>query len=382
MCIASSLFARVVAQPTQPIPLGEQVTISSVILGEDRPVLIYTPPGYASRQDSLPVMYLLDGDTHLLHTAGITEFLARNGLMPEMLIVALPNTDRTRDLTPQPAEPVSRFPTAGGADAFLAFISDELQPAIEQQYRTVPHRVLVGHSFGGLFAFHAWMTRPEVFDAYIAISPSLWWDNKGLLPKAEDYLEAQKGERGFLYMSMGNEGGMMLSAAWGMAGLLEEKAVSPFSWTFDLLESETHGTIPHRSTYRALSWLYEGWSVTTGGAVFSQPGLDAIDAHFQSLSEKYGYTVHPPEALVNAIGYSLIQQKKYDEAITVMQRNVAVYPQSINVYDSLGDAYDQKGDRENARVNYAIACRRARAVEHANEAVYCANLERVEAEGN
>ncbi len=147
------LSAPASAQTASPsaIQLGIQTTLQSEIMGEARPLLIYTPDGYEQSSATYPVIYLLDGDGHLLHTAGATQFLARNGKMPEVIIVGLPNTDRTRDLTPALSTPDERFPTAGGADTFLSFIADELVPFIDENYRTAPYRILIGHSFGGLF---------------------------------------------------------------------------------------------------------------------------------------------------------------------------------------------------------------------------------------
>ena len=120
---------------------------------------------------------------------------------PEMIVVAVRNTDRTRDLTPSPFTPdppedgegedgdegdgENPMPTAGGAGAFLDFFERELFPFVEERYRTQPYRIVIGHSFGGLFAVHALVHRPAAFDAYVAISPSLWWANGVVVDRAE-----------------------------------------------------------------------------------------------------------------------------------------------------------------------------------------------------
>ena len=82
--------------------------------------------------------------------------------MPEVILVAVVNTDRTRDLTP--TKIADRPGETGGADRFLDFFEKELIPAIESRYRTQKFRVFAGHSLGGLFALHALFTRPELFD--------------------------------------------------------------------------------------------------------------------------------------------------------------------------------------------------------------------------
>jgi predicted alpha/beta superfamily hydrolase len=363
---------------SQPIVIGERFTLKSEILGEDRAVLVHRPNGYDQSEQVYPVLYLLDGDAHFHHTTGIVDFLANNGEMPQMLVVALPNTDRTRDLTPKTStDTANNFPTAGGADKFLAFLTEELAPFVDNHYRTAPFRVLVGHSFGGLFAVHALLTQPESFDAYVAISPSLWWNDGSPVAAAKSFFTNHSNSDRFLFLSMGDEGGAMLSNAWEFAAVLEEKAPEMFDWEFALMDEETHGSILHRSTYRALERLYRDWQITDFERLAQQGGLDAFDAHYAALSQRFGYPVITPENTVNRLGYWHLGQEQTDLAISVFRRNVAVYPESANVYDSLGDGYDAAGQLELARQNYAKAVKLAEATSHPALEVYRNNLARI-----
>ncbi len=362
-------------QAGAPIVIGERVTLHSDVLGEDRALLVYRPDGYEQSETRYPVLYLLDGDAHFHHTTGLIDFLARNGRMPQMLVVALPNTARTRDLTPALGTPDERFPTAGGADAFLAFLTDELMPYVEAHFRTQPYRVLVGHSFGGLFAVHALLTRPDAFDAYVAISPSLWWDEQAPLKRAEAFFDAHPDVQRFLYLSLGNEGGNMLTAAQGFIEILEQKAPAGLAWRFAMMEQEDHGSIPHRTTYDALEMLYADWQLPQ--QIARTGTLDDFDRHFAALSQRFGYEIITPENDVNQLGYRLLGEKKIDEAIAVFRRNVEVYPASANVYDSLGDGLDAAGHLEEAREHYALACEKGQAANHPGTPTYCGNLARV-----
>ena len=362
----------------EPIVIGEAFTLQSDILGEDRAVLVHRPNGYDQSEQVYPVLYLLDGDAHFHHTTGIIDFLSRDGQIPQMLVVALPNTDRTRDLTPKTStDTANNFPTAGGADKFLAFLTEELAPFIEAHYRTAPFRVLVGHSFGGLFAVHALLSQPENFDAYVAISPSLWWNDASPVAEAKAFFAREGDSDRFLFLSMGDEGGAMLSKAWELAAVLEENAPVTFDWEFALMDDETHGSIPHRSTYRALERLYRDWQITDFERLAQQGGLEAFDAHYAALSQRFGYPVITPENTVNRLGYWHLGQEQIDQAISVFKRNVAVYPESANVYDSLGDGYDAAGQLELARQNYAKAVKLAEATSHPALEVYRNNLARI-----
>jgi predicted alpha/beta superfamily hydrolase len=140
----------------------------------------------------------MDGDGHLNEVGSIIDFLVANGRMPRMIVVGIPNPDRTRDLTPyragvkNPDRTVQDFPTSGGGDKFLEFIRTELFPEVEKRYATVPYRIFAGHSLGGLMAIHALITHPEMFNAYIAISPSLQWDDGLPFARRRNFLPKQK----------------------------------------------------------------------------------------------------------------------------------------------------------------------------------------------
>src|SRR5215218_9852949 len=190
----------------------KRFSIKSTVLGEDRVILVRTPVGYETNKVSYPVLYMTDGDAHMGHTASTIEFLTQNGRISDLIIVGVTNTDRTRDLTPakssnkNPAGEL-RFPTSGGADKFLKFFETELIPEIEKQYRVQPYRILAGHSLGGLFAVHSMISKPGLFNSYVAVSPSLQWENGEALKRAEEFLKNQKEMKVTLFVSLGNEQG-------------------------------------------------------------------------------------------------------------------------------------------------------------------------------
>lgn len=139
------------------IPGVTTIRLKSTVLGEDRVILVRLPQSYEAGNQRYPVLYLLDGDAHIAHTSATADFLARNGRMSELIVVGIPNTDRTRDLSPTKvstpgATGAPQFPTSGGGDNFLKFLETELIPEIDKTYRTHPYRILAGHSLGGLFA--------------------------------------------------------------------------------------------------------------------------------------------------------------------------------------------------------------------------------------
>ena len=306
LILTVNLFAE--TYDSKPFVIGETITLKSDILNEDRQILISKPAGYDQSSMKYPVMYLLDGNAHFHHTTGIIQFLWSIGNMPQMIVVAIPNTQRTRDLTPATSDTSSRLQNAGGADDFLKFIRRELMPHVESNYRTQPYKLLVGHSFGGLFAVNTLLTHPESFDAYVAISPSLWWDTQRLIDDAKPFLQDNSNLKKFLFITLGNEGGNMLPASQAFSQVLKNHAPPGLNWQFDHMENETHGSIPHRTTYNALEKLYTDWKLPL--EIARTGNLADFDAHFEALSKKFGYEIITPEFTVNGLGYRLLGEKE------------------------------------------------------------------------
>jgi predicted alpha/beta superfamily hydrolase len=369
---SSVAFAQYGAGPTK-------LTIKSTVLGEDRVILVRTPAGYDKTKLAYPVLYMTDGDAHLGHTSSTIEFLVRNGRMPEMIVVGITNTDRTRDLTPSKGtgDNADRFPTAGGADKFLKFIETEVIPEIEKSYRVQPYRVLAGHSFGGLFAVNALITRPELFNSYVAVSPSLQWGDEATLKRAEEFFKTRKELRATLFTSLGNEPGDIGKAFEQFKQLLAKTQIKGFEFEAQQMMDEDHGSVVLRSHYLGLRKVYDGWQMPRDPATGAVAGgLKAADEHYKWLSQKFNYSIPTPEALVNQIGYQDLLGDKPDEAIVTFKVNVERYPNSANVYDSLAEAYEKTGKLDLAAPLYEKAQLLGKQNSDPNAAVYAANFTR------
>jgi uncharacterized protein len=379
--VVAFLFSLTVAALGQNYAAGARVAIKSEVLGEERIILVRTPPGYDHNGQRYPVLYMTDGDAHLAHTASTIEFLSRNGRMPEMIVVAITNTDRTRDLTPTnasmwgPDGTETKMPTSGGADKFLKFIETELIPKIEKDYRTQPYRVFAGHSFGGLFAIHAFLARPEIFNAYIAVSPSMHWDNNLLSRKAEEFFKDRKELNRTLFFTLANEGGAMREGFDRFKGILGKSKPKGFEWDAMLMEDEDHGSVVMRSHYHGFRKVFDGWQVT---ADVVAGGAPAVESHYKQLSAKFGYAIQPPEPLMNNLGYQLMGAGKMNDAIAVFKSNVERYPHSANVYDSLAEAYEKSGKLDLARPNYEKAVQLGTQNNDPNLQIYKTNFDRVD----
>ncbi|MFC1593459.1 alpha/beta hydrolase-fold protein [Candidatus Neomarinimicrobiota bacterium] len=378
--ILLTLFQPIYSQAQETpesIVIGEKLKIHSTILDEDRELWIYKPASYENSTKRYPVLYLLDGQVNFHHATGAIQFLGFNERrMPETIVVALPNTDRNRDLTTPSIADRALYPTNGGADNFLKFINTEVIPYIEHNYQTSPHKTLVGKSLGGFFVIHTLLTQPEAFDDYIAISPSIWWNEGAIVSIADSILGNNQEFKASLFMTMGNEGGSMLGNAWRLSAVFEEKTTASFNWDFMLMEEESHNSITHKGIYLGLEALNSDWRIPN--ELVENLGIEGVDKHYQKLSKKYGFTIIAPEQMINDLGYLYLRQQKVKEAINVLKYNIKAYPESANVYDSLGDGYKANNQLKLARKNYQKAVELAKANSDPSLGAFQANLEEIE----
>jgi hypothetical protein len=307
--------------------------------------------------------------------------------MSEMIVVGIVNTDRTRDLSPTHVTTTVagggsalQFPTSGGADKFLKFIETELFPEIEKRYRTHPYRMLAGHSLGGLFAIHTMITRPEMFNSYVAVSPALQWDNQVAVKRAEDFFKARKEFPVTLYVSLGNEPGPIEDGFYQFKQVLERNTTKGFEWKAEVLDDEDHGSVVLRSHYLGMRKIFDGWQIPRDRDSGQVSGdFKSVEEHYKKLSDKFKYNIPVPELLINQLGYQSLFADRFDEAITIFKTNVERYPESANVYDSLAEAYERSGKLELAAPLYEKAQTLGQQNQDPNLQIYKTNFERVSA---
>ena len=233
-------------------------TLRSKILDEQWHYTVCLPYGYETSGERYPVLYLLDGPLHMQYTAGLADYLSRfSGQTVPIIIVDIAQQHRSRDMTPTPSQDNPN--NTGGADRFLAFLSKELVPTIEANYRTKSPRALFGFSLSGLFAIHALLTQPDLFDYTIAASPAIWWDDNLLVHRAEDFFRSKERLDGKLYFAVGaNERWQVQYYFNEMYRILNTNTPKGFRATFNRFEDEEHSTICMPTMYHGLKTIFSG----------------------------------------------------------------------------------------------------------------------------
>lgn len=254
-----SLVSRVVAADTAsaaaPLVIGDTFTIESKALGETRRINVYPPPGYADAPaGKFPVLYMPDGGMaeDFLHVAGLVEVLVGDGTMRPFVLVGIENTQRRRDLTGPTENPEDKkiAKVVGGSAVFRQFIREELMPVIKARYRTTAETGIVGESLAGLFVVETFFVEPTLFDTYLAIDPSIWWNRQKLVEQAGERLRAYSGAKKTLWLASSDEPGILKPTAQ-LAGILAKDAPAALSWHYEPMPEEHHSTIYHPAALKA-----------------------------------------------------------------------------------------------------------------------------------
>jgi predicted alpha/beta superfamily hydrolase len=333
----------------QPIEIGERRIFHSDVLNEDRTLLISPPKGYANGAERYAVLYLLDGGVNFDHVAGLTRFLATNRRMPPVIIVALPNTNRTRDLTPPSERDDPTLPGGGGADYFLQFLSDEIIPWVDAQYRTRPVRLIAGHSLGGLFALHTIIQKPGLFRGVITASASLQWNDQALVSRFSNFLEHEgQANKIGIYMTTADEGLGLLGGNLKLAGLLAEKSRPAIRWRYDRMPAETHGTVSHPTIHRGLEFIFEGWSVDDSLTAFDDGGLAGLEEKYAQVRREFGYEPKMPVRAFHDLCAQLIRAGRLEAAMKLFVHDPEAYPVPAFFWAFLAAQFEKRGDDANA----------------------------------
>ena len=252
--LASSAAAQVIPVELAPLSVGDTFTLESEVLSETRRINVYVPAGYATSDTTrLPVLYMPDGgiEEDFLHVAGLVQIGSLNGTMRPHLLVGIENTERRRDLTGPTEDPRDReiAPRVGGSAAFRAFLRDELRPVIDSLYRT-EETAIIGESLAGLFVVETLLLEPDLFDTYVAIDPSLWWDGGRLAADAVSLLAGAPPAARTLYLA-GSGQPQLGAAAHKLYADLDAAGMPGLTVWYAGYPDESHGTVYHPAALRA-----------------------------------------------------------------------------------------------------------------------------------
>ncbi len=373
--VCNTMRAQLKSHSNYLVQIGQTDSLYSNILKEHRRVWVSVPESYKG-QSKYPVVYVLDGGMHFQTVNAIINQLG-SGSIPEMILVGIENsTSRIRDLTPthvnQARGSKEWVKGSGGGDKFTDFIAKELMPYIDSKYPTTSYSTLLGHSLGGLLVVNTMMKRPKLFVNYIAIDPSLWWDDATLVSQVEAIIDSESLNGKSLFLSISNplppdtekdinvlkndrtietEG---LRAALKFSEIVSQADSSALNFSYKYYEYEDHGTIPLISAYDGLRYLFP-WYKMSGKFVDTVKDsksstsdiINTFSERFNLLSNKFGYKISPDKEFLNNLGYMFMKDSP-QKSFAFFSMLIDYYPENANGYDSMADYYESQNDSKNA----------------------------------
>ena len=357
--------------------VGALDSLYSKTLKETRKIYVQLPADYKPDENiKYPVVFVLDGEVFLPTVNDVLNYYS-GGFTPEMVIVGISNDkNRMRDLTTSKVTEMYGSPFKqenGEAVNFSKFIETELIPFVENKYPVTNFRTLIGHSYGGLFALYSLVHHPQLFSNYLAIDPSLDWDNQRLIKEAKDKVSRANYKGKSLFMSLGGvvymqKSGMTLNeikkdttdftlfsrSNIAFSEVLNQNKQNELAFEWKFYPRDLHGTIPFPSIMDGLISVFE-WYKTENIDKYNMPTTTADEINKivryrqHKLETHFGYAVPPfPEFLINMQGYMSMDMGQMERAKMYFELTIEYYPNSPNSYDSMADYYERNGDNDNA----------------------------------
>jgi predicted alpha/beta superfamily hydrolase len=358
LCCSLSFAASALAQSADAITIGTKRVIKSRVLNEDRTVYIQLPESYSqgSAYRRYPVLYVRDGGKFFQSFAGAVQHLSLDATphIPEMIVVAIVETDRVRDsastrsLQGFTGKRDEGFATSGGGGNFLRFLEQELAPYIDKEFSASSYRIYCGYSFTGLSVLDAFLDQDPFFDAFLMIDPSWWWDDYLMEKRAAAELAGRKFDRTQLFIAASGEPYpekyfIKARDVSSLADILRKTNPAGLEWKFERYTDESHHSMALRSLYDGLTYFFRGYQPTLR-ELYLDP--EELRAKHQALSTRLGERVTLSEGLLLFFGEQFLSSfKEPDRASRYYEMAAEAYPQSWAAWSGLGMAYVAKGDK-------------------------------------
>jgi len=353
-------------------------SIFSKTLSESRDFWVRLPANFQpDNNEKYAVIYLMDG----FSLEGTLEAVYGNywgHYLPHMILVGVSNrSNRVRDLTTSQIKMRrgSAFNSeTGGAETFTKFMEEELIPYIDSKYPTMAYRTLIGHSYAGLFTINMMVNHAHIFQNYIAIDPSLDWDDQKLLKEVKEKLSTESYEGKSLFVSLAAEQLHMWNEEITMENIMDDsseftlfpRSIIEFSnytksqkqnglnFSWKVYNEDLHGTVPLPSIRDGLIFLFE-WYQFKSPQKYNNPEtpieelVSLLKEQEQIYTERFGVPTAPMiDEMLNGYGYMNMQMGQSKKAFIFFEMNIKYNPTSANAYDSMAEYYESQNDKENA----------------------------------
>jgi predicted alpha/beta superfamily hydrolase len=330
------------------LTVGRAFTIHSETLGEDRQVLVSLPRGYDEGKNRYPVLIVLDGSPMTLFLAQASLFDRK---LPQFVIAAVPNVDRLRDMSHRSIPEI--WPTSGGSERFLGFLTDELVPILDSRFRTTRYRVIHGGSAAGRFAMYAMFKRPDIFYATLARSPVIGTDFEMFHDLLKELAEVNSRDEHYLHIVYGSHDYPVVTGYVDrFVALLEDQAPPWLRFSSQVVDGKGH--FQYAGLNAGLSALFEDHEFPVER--YLSEGPSAVSRLVAILAERYGSQVDSRaitgERAIIDVANNLGRQRRFYDAIRVLDYGLEKHPASAPVTYYKAQMLELAGNDKQARLTY------------------------------
>ncbi len=326
------LFSGASFSQSTDVVYGQRFQLKSTFLKENRNYQVYLPESYHQNKEAkYPVLYMIDGDYNFHYMTGLVSHLSSmSEVIPELIIVGISDKGKhqyRKNCAPNnPDNPESI--SNGNASILMDFIGKELQPLIEKNYRVADYKILSGHSIGGLFVMSTFVEQTDLFDAYIAISPSMWWGDAFMNKKIGTFIKEKQEIEKSLFVSLGDEKGMRV---FEMVDAIDAYGAPGLNFAFNYFPKETHGTVAIPSAKAALLEIFKNYTVTRKQFYEFKNAKEAV-GHYVNLNKNFKMNIPIPlSSLGNMVYY--YNRKNLTEELSSMESEIQKHiPSSLPAF--------------------------------------------------
>ncbi|WP_299525774.1 alpha/beta hydrolase-fold protein [Winogradskyella sp.] len=337
--------------------INKSFLFESKVLTGNREIWIHVPEiekkSLENPQSVFPVIYVLDAEHNFLNTVGITQALSRANLMPNVIVVGISGLYREYDYSPTNIN-VDYMKTGGGPN-FLTFLSSELIPYINKEFPSSNHNTIVGHSIGGMFTLYSLVENTnKVFSNYLAISPSLWWDNQSLANDWKTHLKTLKlkeSKQVFITMAdeakLSNDGKAMHNQYLEFKNSVKNRSNFKIEY-LDLFKEDHLSTVTPAMHY-GLKFLFQNWCIDH---YYNTHNFSGLKESLQNLSMIYNFNVAPDYNQLVNMGRYYYNKKEYKKAINIYEFGLESYDEGLMLNGYVAQAYLKNGELEKAKKHF------------------------------
>lgn len=341
---------------------AQEVKIQSKHFETERTIEIFVPEKVTKEKES-QVIYVFDAQwkPYFQMVTSTINYLIEANEYPPCVIVGIHAENRSFELTPESVNDDWKVPSLGGAKKLEGHLRDEVFPYISENYVVSPFRVGIGHSLGGTFMLNSLVDAPDLFNAYIAVSPNLQLDESEISLKIQRNLKELKSENKFVYASIGTEGNvdqMFLPFLKDLNKEVTKLESASFHWNCTIDSSYNHGTSPLAGIHKGLLTLSDLWKLSKDDMkkiAKQEDSVRDLNTFFNHLSKWMGYEIVPSKDDYYLLGDCLEEEKEFDKAMKVYQGGGKTYPENSRMWNRLADCLKELGMKKDARLYYTRA---------------------------